>query len=533
MSAPVFDLAIVGGGINGAGIARDAAGRGLKVLLVERADLGAATSSASTKLIHGGLRYLEHYEFKLVRHALAERERLWAIAPHIIWPLRFVLPHRKGLRPAWLLRLGLFLYDHLGGRRRLPATVTRRLRTDPVGQPLRDVSGIGFEYSDCWVQDNRLVVLNVRDAARNGADIRVRTACLAARRQADHWQLTLGDEETGARSDVSARAVVNAAGPWVDTFLSGVAGLNAGGRARLVQGSHIVVPRLYDHDRCYIFQNPDGRIIFAIPYEDDFTLIGTTDQDYRGDPRDVKASPAEIAYLVRAISSYFKREITEKDVVWTYSGVRSLYDDGAASAQETTRDYVLALDQGSDTSSSPTSSQAPLLSVFGGKITTYRCLAEDALDRLAALFPEIGAKRGWTATRALPGGDFPAGTAGALVADLCETYGFLSEREARRLVRHYGLEARDILGTARRADDLGRAFGGSLTEREVLFLMDREYAREAADIVWRRTKSGLRMTPEEIAALDVFMAQRRRERRAAAQGPKPAVVPAVKAAAKG
>ncbi|KQR69971.1 glycerol-3-phosphate dehydrogenase [Rhizobium sp. Leaf341] len=526
MNAPVLDLAIVGGGINGAGIARDAAGRGLKVLLVERGDLGAATSSASTKLIHGGLRYLEHYDFRLVRHALAERERLWAIAPHIIWPLRFVLPHRKGLRPAWLLRLGLFLYDHLGGRKRLPATVTRRLRTDPVGLPLRDVSAIGFEYSDCWVQDNRLVVLNVRDAAENGADIRVRTACVAARREADHWRLTLQDEETGERSEVRARALVNAAGPWVDTFLSGVAGANVAGRARLVQGSHIVVRKLYDHDRCYIFQNPDGRIIFAIPYEDDFTLIGTTDQDYRGDPCDVHATPEEIAYLVRAVSSYFKRAITEEDVVWTYSGVRSLYDDGAETAQETTRDYVLSLDPGSgsgngsgsgplpDAAAEAAFGGAPLLSVFGGKITTYRCLAEDALDRLAAVFPGISAKRGWTATRALPGGDFEAGTAGDVARDLCRAYRFLSEREARRLVRHYGLEARDILGTARRADDLGRAFGGSLTEREVVFLMDREYARVAADIVWRRTKSGLRMTAEEIAALDVFMAQRRRAARA-------------------
>ena len=506
MNAPVFDLVVVGGGINGAGIARDAAGRGLSVLLVERSDLGAATSSASTKLIHGGLRYLEHYEFKLVRHALAERERLWAIAPHIIWPLRFVLPHRKGLRPAWLLRLGLFIYDHLGGRKRLPATVTRRLRTDPVGRPLRDVSSIGFEYSDCWVQDNRLVVLNARDAAANGADICVRTACKAARREADQWLLTLQDEETGYTSEVRARALVNAAGPWVDSFLSGVAGVNAAGRARLVQGSHIVVPKLYDHDRCYIFQNPDGRIIFAIPYEDDFTLIGTTDQDYRGDPRDVQASREEIAYLIGAISSYFHRTITVDDVVWTYSGVRSLYDDGAANAQETTRDYILSLDHNPG--------QAPLLSVFGGKITTYRCLAEDALDKLAVVFPEAKTKRGWTATRALPGGGFPAGTAGDVARQLREKHAFLYEREAQRLVRHYGLEAGDILGTARRREDLGRDFGGSLTESEVVFLMDREYARTAADIVWRRTKSGLRMTREEIDALDAFMAERRRAARA-------------------
>lgn len=502
MSAQLFDLVIVGGGINGAGIARDASGRGLKVLLLERADLGSATSSASTKLIHGGLRYLEHYEFKLVRHALAEREKLWAIAPHIIWPLRFVLPHRKGLRPAWLLRLGLFLYDHLGGRKHLPATVTRRLRTDEVGRPLRNVSSIGFEYSDCWVQDNRLVVLNARDAAANGADIRVRTACVEARRRADEWELTLQDEETGYQSKVRARAVVNAAGPWADTFLSGVAGVNVTGRTRLVQGSHIVVPKLYDHDRCYIFQNPDGRIIFAIPYEDDYTLIGTTDQDFRGDPGDVKASRAEIAYLVGAISSYFQREISDKDVVWTYSGVRSLYDDGAANAQETTRDYVLSLDSGPG--------RAPLLSVFGGKITTYRCLAEDAMDKLSMVFPESAATRSWTATRPLPGGDFPIGTAGEVAGQLRQKYPFLSEREAQRLVRHYGLEAYEILGTARRPEDLGRNFGGSLTQSEVEFLMDREYARTADDVVWRRTKSGLRMTREEIAGLGMFMTERRR-----------------------
>ncbi|MFS8125415.1 glycerol-3-phosphate dehydrogenase [Rhizobium sp. BR 250] len=501
MTEPVYDLVIIGGGINGAGIARDAAGRGLKVLLAEQADLGSATSSNSTKLIHGGLRYLEHYEFRLVRHALAERERLWAIAPHIIWPLRFVLPHRKGLRPAWLLRLGLFIYDHLGGRRLLPATATLRLKTDPAGAPLRDVSSVGFEYSDCWVQDNRLVVLNVRDAASLGADIRVGTRCVSARRDNGLWIVRLEDAETGAGSDVRARAIVNAAGPWVDKVVGDITGSGAPERVRLVQGSHVVVRRLYDHDRCYIFQNPDSRIFFAIPYEEDFTLIGTTDRDYHGAPDKVEASAEEIDYLVAAASSYFKRQLTAADVVWTYSGVRALYDNGAAKAQETTRDYVLLLDR--------PERQAPLLSVFGGKITTFRCLAEDALDRLAAIFPDWNRDRGWTARRALPGGGFPVGTADDLVSALRADFPFLSVREARRLVRHYGLEAREILGTAGSREDLGRDFGGSLTEAEVNFLMEREYARTAADIVWRRTKSGLRMTVAEIEALDSWMRQRR------------------------
>ncbi|MDW9593754.1 glycerol-3-phosphate dehydrogenase [Sinorhizobium meliloti] len=501
MRSAVYDIAIVGGGINGAGVARDAAGRGLKVLLAEQSDLGSATSSASTKLIHGGLRYLEHHEFRLVRHALEERERLWAIAPHIIWPLRFVLPHRKGLRPAWLLRLGLFLYDHLGGRKLLPGTKTLRLRTHPAGEALRDVSAIGFEYSDCWVQDNRLVVLNARDAAMRGADIRVRTRCVAARRDGALWRLTLEDAETGRKSEATARALVNAAGPWADKVVSDVAGIGARGYVRLVQGSHIVVRKLYEHDRCYIFQNPDGRIFFAIPYEEDFTLIGTTDRDYKGAPEAVAASAEEVDYLLAAASSYFRTELSTADVVWTYSGVRALFDDGAANAQETTRDYVLQLDR--------PGAQAPMLSVFGGKITTYRCLAGDVLDKLATVFPDWSRQRGWTATQPLPGGAFPAGTADDLARAILDEHPYLTEREARRLVRHYGLEARDILGKAQDRLDLGRDFGGSMTEAEITFLMEREFALTAADAVWRRTKSGLRMTSEEIEALDRYMRERR------------------------
>ncbi len=500
-----YDIAIIGGGINGCGIARDAAGRGLKVFLCEQGDLGGATSSASTKLIHGGLRYLEHYDFKLVRHALTERERLWGIAPHIIWPLRFVLPHRKGLRPVWMLRAGLFLYDHLGGRKLLPGTRTLRLRQDAAGKGLRDVSAIGFEYSDCWVQDNRLVIGNARDAAARGADIRVRTRCVSARRSGALWAVTVQDLDSGRQTTIEARALVNAAGPWVASVLTETVGLAAQGAVRLVQGSHIVVRKLYDHDRCYIFQNPDGRIFFAIPYEGDYTLIGTTDRDYTGSREKVEASEAEVDYLCTAISDYFARPVTRADVVWTYSGVRALYDNGAANAQETTRDYVLGLDA--------PAGDAPLLSVFGGKITTYRCLAEDALDRLTTRFGAWAKGAGWTATKPLPGGDFRPQDTAQVLAGLRRDYPFLTEAQAMRLLRHYGTESRQILGQARQADDLGQAFGGDLTVAEVRWLMAREYARTAEDVVWRRTKSGLRMTADQINALDHWMQAERKEPR--------------------
>ena len=494
-----YDLVVIGGGVNGCGVARDAAGRGLKILLCERGDLGSGTSSASTKLIHGGLRYLEHYEFKLVRHALIERETLWKIAPHIIWPLRFVLPHRPGLRPAWLLRLGLFLYDHIGGRKLLPATRTLKLDRDAAGPPLRDVSGPAFEYSDCWVQDNRLVVLNARDAEQRGAEIRVGTVCLSARREGALWRVELRDVETGAVETIFARALVNAAGPWVAQVLGAVVASNTPAKVRLVQGSHIVVRKLYEHDRCYFFQNPDGRIFFTIPYEEDFTLIGTTDQDYPGDPAAVKATETEIEYLISGANSYFRRTLRREDVVWTYSGVRPLYDDGASAAQNATRDYVLTLDGGAD--------QAPLLNIFGGKITTYRRLAEDALRTLTNVIPELSRHAGWTATAALPGGDFPTDGAAALVKTLMREYPDLDQRQAARLVRHYGTEGRAILSAGRT-----RSFGGDLTEAEVAHLMDKEYARCAEDVVWRRTKSGLRMSAEEIAALDGWMKARRRAR---------------------
>jgi glycerol-3-phosphate dehydrogenase len=495
MPDTVFDLAIIGGGINGCGIARDAVGRGHSVYLCEQDDLASGTSNWSTKLIHGGLRYLEHYEFRLVREALIEREVLWRIAPHIVQPLRFVLPHHQGLRPAWLLRLGLFLYDHLGGRKLLPATRTLDLRTDKAGAALTPGHARGFEYSDCQVDDARLVVLNARDAADRGARIETRTRAVGAERHAGHWRLTV--EQAGRRRDIHARVLVNAAGPWVERVLNQTVKLNAPAHVRLVQGSHIVVPRLTDHDRAYIFQNADGRIIFAIPWQDAFTLIGTTDRDYAGDPAAVTASAEEIAYLCAAASEYFARGVTPADVVWTYSGVRPLYDDGASAAQEATRDYVLVRDapQG----------QAALLSVFGGKITTYRRLAESALAELAGDLPRrAGLAEGWTADAALPGGDFPVDGRPALAARLYARFPALSVETARRLVGLYGTTAFDLM-----AQGPGQLFGPHLMQAEVDHLIAREWALSADDILWRRTKLGLTMTAEGRAALESYLAASR------------------------
>ncbi len=491
----VQDLLVVGGGVNGCGIARDAAGRGLSVVLAEKGDLAGATSSASTKLIHGGLRYLEYREFRLVREALIEREVLLRAAPHIVWPLRFVLPHHAGLRPWPLLKLGLFLYDHLGGRRILPPTRALDLRRDPAGEPLRPDYRRAFEYSDCWVEDARLVVLNARDAADRGATVLTRTRCVSARREGGLWRAVLRDEATGARREVAARALVNAAGPWAAEVLGGVAGVNTPARVRLVKGSHIVTRRLYGHDRCYIFQNADSRICFAIPYEEEFTLIGTTDEEFTGDPASPAISEAETDYLCRAVSGYFRRPVTRGDVVWSYAGVRPLYDDGASRAQEATRDYVLTLDDDA--------AEAPLLSVFGGKITTYRRLAEAALAKLAPHFAGLGAP--WTSSAPLPGGDFPWDGAPALAAALRGDHPFLGEALARRLVRQYGTRARAVLGEAREMADLGRDFGVGLTEREVAWQMREEWARTPEDVLWRRSKLGLRLDAAGRAALAGFM----------------------------
>jgi glycerol-3-phosphate dehydrogenase len=495
----VYDLAIIGGGINGCGIARDAAGRGYSVILCEAGDLATGTSSRSTKLIHGGLRYLEQFDFRLVREALAEREVLWGIAPHIVRPLRFVLPHRKGLRPAWMLRFGLFLYDHLGGRKRLPGTRVLDLGADAAGAPLRpDTFTTAFEYSDCWVDDARLVVLNARDAADRGTLIRTRTRVLSGERGVEGWRLLLADAATGRQEEIAARALVNAAGPWIEEVLRTGLGLRPRGQVRLVQGSHIVTRRLFDHDRAYIFQNPDGRVVFAIPNEDDFTLIGTTDRDFAGDPAAVAVSAEEVAYLCDAASASFRRPVTAADVVWAYSGVRPLFDDGASEAKIASRDYVLELDA--------PGGAAPVLSVIGGKITTYRRLAEAALSRLAPqLGPREGLAAGWTAREPLPGGNFDPDGVEPLAERLRRRYPFLTEAHALRLVRAYGTRAITLLGVARSPADLGPSFGASLSEAEVRYLMDNEWATTADDVAWRRSKLGLRLSREQIGALGDWM----------------------------
>ena len=492
MSNVDFDIVIIGGGINGCGIARDAVGRGYSVLLAEMNDLASGTSSASTKLIHGGLRYLEHYEFRLVRESLMEREVLWKMAPHIIWPLRFVLPHHKGLRPAWLLRLGLLLYDHIGGRKLLPETRSLTLDHDPAGDPLREGYHRAFEYSDAWVQDARLVVLNARDAADQGAEILTRTRVTHVVRGNGGFETELSDQTTGATRRVRSRLVINAAGPWVDHVINSIAGRNGKRNVRLVQGSHIVVRKLFDHDKCYIFQNTDNRIIFAIPYERDFTLIGTTDHDFEGSPDDVHIAPREIEYLCEAAGEYFRGGVERKDVVWAYSGVRPLYDDGASKAQEATRDYVLKVDGNAESGA--------MINIFGGKITTYRRLAESVMDKVEEA---LGARKpAWTSNAPLPGGDFPVDGFESLVATLKVGAPGIAEETIRRLARNYGTLARRILGPD---NALGRLVGADLGEREVDYLMDDEWARSADDILWRRSKLGLKFAADQVATLQAYI----------------------------
>jgi glycerol-3-phosphate dehydrogenase len=488
-----FDLAVIGGGVNGCGIARDAAGRGASVVLFEQDDLAGGTSSRSTKLIHGGLRYLEQYEFRLVQDALKERDVLWRLAPHIVSPARFVLPHHRGMRPRWLLRLGLFLYDHIGGRQRLPGTRTLDLTQDVAGAALKPVYRHAFEYSDCRVDDARLVVLNARDAADRGAAIRPRTRVTRASRHDDHWQLEVADRD-GRTETLTARVLVNAAGPWVGAVAASVMQANTSTPVRLVQGSHIVVPRLFAHEKCYLFQHGDGRIVFALPFEQDFTLIGTTDLDYRGDPAAVSASPEEIAYLCAVASEYFRTPVRAQDVVWSYSGVRPLQDDGSSKAQEASRDYTLALDaQG-----------AALLTVLGGKITTYRVLAELAMHELK---PHLPAARepGWTGRVPLPGGDFAQDGAAALIEATLRAHPYLPPALGRRLVHAYGTRAAKLLEGAHTLGDLGTNFGADLTAREVDYLMREEWAETAEDVLWRRSKLGLRFSAAQTAALETYM----------------------------
>lgn len=502
------DLFILGGGVNGCGIARDAVGRGLSVTLCEQADLAQATSSASTKLFHGGLRYLEYFEFRLVRESLHERELLLSAMPHISRAMRFVLPidpamrfptdtpvgrllpWLKGRRPAALIRAGLFLYDHLGGpagavgKVHLPGTARLDLRRDPAGLPLRKDIEKAYEYSDGWVDDARLVVLNARDAAARGATILTRTRVTEAHREGALWRV-----ETTAGTHW-ARALVNAGGPWVGSVIRDTIHVPSTEGVRLVRGSHIVVPKLFDHDRSYFFQGRDGRICFAIPYEQDFTLIGTTDKDHKGPPGEARCTEEEADYLCAFVSEYFEKPVTRADIVWTYSGVRPLYDDGASSATAATRDYVLRLDDRG----------APLLNIFGGKITTYRRLAEHALAELGRFFPQAGAP--WTAGVALPGGDFGGHDFAGQVAALIEDYPFLSQGWAARLMRLYGTDARRWLGTAVRASDLGRDFGATLTEAELRWLVAEEWAQSGEDVLWRRTKLGLRLDAAAAEAVD-------------------------------
>ncbi len=492
------DLLVVGGGVNGAGIARDAAGRGLSVILCEQADLASATSSASSKLVHGGLRYLEHYEFRLVREALIEREVLLGIAPHIVWPMRFVLPHDGAQRPVWLIRLGLLIYDWLGPRRRLPASRRVHLRQNAVGAPLQERFTTGFMYSDCWVDDSRLVVLNAMDARERGAEILTRTRCLSVRRDGRLWRAELEDRLTGEKRQVSARALVNATGPWVEEMLHQRAAVQGKGRSRLIKGSHLVFPRLYEGEQAYILQNDDRRVIFAIPYEQDFTLVGTTDVAFEGDPSSVAISEAEAVYLCRAVSNHFRTPVTPGDAVHSYSGIRPLYDNEARQASAVTRDYVLDLD------GEP--GQAPLLSVFGGKITTFRKLAEHAIEKLQ---PFVAPPRPapWTARTPLPGGDMDLGFDDFLTL-LRAAHPWLPVALARRLAHAYGTRVGRILGSAGSLEALGTDFGSGLYQAEIDYLLDKEWAMSAEDVLWRRSKLGLHLSAQQQHEVARYIAAR-------------------------
>ncbi|MFJ3261226.1 glycerol-3-phosphate dehydrogenase [Pseudomonas sp. NPDC086581] len=489
--AEVYDLAVVGGGINGAGIAADAAGRGLSVFLCEQHDLAAHTSSASSKLVHGGLRYLEHYEFRLVREALAEREVLLAKAPHIVHPLRFVLPHRPHLRPAWMIRAGLFLYDHLGKREKLPASRGVRFGLD---SPLKAEIIRGFEYSDCSVDDARLVVLNAMAARENGAHVHPRTRCVSARRSKGLWHLHL-ERADGSLYSVRARALVNAAGPWVDRFLREELRQKPPYGIRLIQGSHLIVPRLYEGEHAYILQNEDRRIVFAIPYLRQFTLIGTTDREYQGDPAKISISEEETDYLLNVVNAHFKHQLGRQDILRSFSGVRPLCDDESDDPSAVTRDYTLALDN--------TPGEAPLLSVFGGKLTTYRKLAEAALEQLAPHFAGV-MKASWTASAPLPGGEAMT-TVEELAVQLMDRLRQLDPALARRWASTYGSRIWKLLDGAHNLSELGEHLGAGLYAREVEYLVREEWARDADDILWRRTKLGLFLNARQRERLEQFL----------------------------
>lgn len=489
MTDKMVDLFVIGGGINGAGVARDAAGRGLSVVLCEKDDLAQGTSSRSGKLVHGGLRYLEYYEFRLVREALIEREVLMNAAPHIIWPMRFVLPHSPDDRPAWLVRLGLFLYDHLGGRKKLPGTRTLNLRRDPEGAPIMDQYTRGFEYSDCWVDDARLVVLNAVDAAERGAEVLTRTACTSARREDGAWTVTTKNSMTGEERTFRAKCIVNAAGPWVTQVINNVAGSNSSRNVRLVKGSHIIVPKFWEGQQAYLVQNHDKRVIFINPYEGDKALIGTTDIQYEGRAEEVTADESEIDYLIKAVNRYFKEKLRREDVVRSFSGVRPLFDDGQGNPSAVTRDYVFDIDE---------QNGVPMLNIFGGKITTFRELAERGLHKIADYFPQM--KGDWTEHAPLPGGDMPDSDYEAFREKMKADYPWMPRALRKHYGRLYGTRIAQIAGDATALDGLGQHFGGNLYEAEVAYLVQNEWAQTAEDILWRRTKHRLHMTEAEQAA---------------------------------
>jgi glycerol-3-phosphate dehydrogenase len=491
------DVLVVGGGINGASIARDAAGRGLSVLLVEKNDLGGATSSASSKLVHGGLRYLEQFEFRLVAEALREREVLLNTAPHLVRPLRFVMPHVPELRPAWMIRAGLWLYDMLARRQTLPGSATVYLSKAPYNSGLQPFLHKGFIYSDCRVDDARLVIATARSAQARGARICPRTACTALRRDGAQWRAALRTAD-GAVEEIRARFVINATGPWAKSFLGGIAGLDMPFRLRLVQGSHIIVPKLYEGRHAFILQNDDRRVIFAYPYHDDYTLIGTTDVELSDTPGDCAASAAEVRYLCRAVNRYFQHAVTEQDVIYRYAGIRPLFDDGSNNPSQVTRDYALRI------AGAP--GEAALLSVFGGKITTCRALAEQAVDALRPWFPGLGPH--WTKGHALDGGDSGSGGLPGLQQQAEHDYPWLPRTLLRDLMRRHGTNIHALLAGAGGMAGMGTDFGAGLHAREVDYFVAREWAMTGEDVLWRRTKCGLRLTPPQQQAVTAYVAAR-------------------------
>ncbi|WP_112310213.1 glycerol-3-phosphate dehydrogenase [Pseudogemmobacter bohemicus] len=483
----MIDLFVIGGGINGAGMARDAAGRGLSVVMAEKDDLAQGTSSRSGKLVHGGLRYLEYYEFRLVREALIEREVLLNAAPHIIWPMRFVLPHSPTDRPAWLVRLGLFLYDHLGGRKKLPGTRTLNLHRDPEGAAILDQYKKGFEYSDCWVDDARLVALNALGAAEKGAKILTRSPVTSAVRENGGWTVTVRNPQ-GEDQIFRAKCIVNCAGPWVSDVIQNVAHTKSTRGVRLVKGSHIIVPKWWAGQNAYLVQNHDKRVIFINPYEGDLALIGTTDIPWEGRAEDVGIAETEIDYLLKCVNRYFKEKLRREDVVHAYSGVRPLFDDGKGNPSAVTRDYVFDLDE---------TGGAPMLNVFGGKITTFRELAERGMHKLKHIFPKMGPD--WTATAKLPGGEMPNADYESFINSQRDAFPWMPRELIRYYARRYGSRMKDLIGAAGSVGGLGRHFGGDLYEAEVKYLVAKEWAMEAEDILWRRTKHRLHLTAAEIA----------------------------------